>query len=388
MSRRRRAATLLACALTAPLLPPPTAGAVPVVPRALPPAQRSVVGGQVTPPRAPTLPRPVPRLSAAEASPFVRTCGTELCLGAVTFPLHGASALFARDDPAGTARSAVDAGLNLVRVVDFLDTGGDPGRAPYDAVRWTGVDRVIAAAAAAGLKVELDLSTYRNLLKQRGLNPYSADWGPFVRWVATRRNTATGVRYRDDPTIALVAFAGEVEPPSAKNSWTTAQVTGFFARTLQQWRDADPNHLRTTGGFLYLDSSRTLDWQTILALPQVDVASIHVYSAGDRTVTLPAFAARAGALGKPWITEEFGMERGAGDAARAAWFQQVYADQVRYRSAGAGLWNLGPQTTSPTYDVNASTPLTLEVVRRNARPALPTPSRRWVARLLQVLRGS
>ena len=236
------------------------------------------------------------------------------------------------------------------------------------------MDRLIAQAGAAGLKVELDLSTYRNLLLRHGVNPYTADWGAFVRFVTGRRNTVTKRLYANDASIALVAFAGEVEPPGSRGlpvRYTTKEVTSFFARTLQQWRARDPHHLLTTGGLLHLDYASGIDWVAIYSLPVVDVVTIHVYSAGDQAITQPNVAGLSRSLGKPWLTEEFGKERAAGDAARAGWFAQVYADQLRYGSAGTAFWNLGPQTTSPTYDVNSSTPLTLAVVTAAGRPALP-----------------
>jgi hypothetical protein len=309
--------------------------------------------------------------------PYVRRCGTRLCLANKTFPLHGASALFSRDDPTGTAASARAAGLNTLRITNWLQEDGDLRTGPYDAKRWAGVDRVIAAARAQGLKVELDLTTYRNFLQRHRINPYGADWGPFVRWVAARRNTVTGARYATDPTIALVAFAAEVEPPGSPASpvrYTTQQITSFFARTLGQWRAVDAVHLLTPGGLLHLDYDTGIDWRSIMRLPVVDVCGLHVYSPGDENVTVPAVSAFCTALDKPWFTEEFGAERGMGDPQRAAYFTRMYQLQTRYGSAGAQIWNLGPQVKSPTYDVNPNTPLTWHVVQVSRQAALPATS--------------
>jgi hypothetical protein len=195
-----------------------------------------------------------------------------------------------------------------------------------------------------------------------------------VQFVTHRVNTVTGTVYANDPTIALVAFAGEVQRTGAGGlpvRCTTSQITSFSARTLGQWRVQDPHHLLTTGGLLYLDVDSGIDWRAIAALPVVDVPAIHVYSTGDLLRTTPVFTAFARSLGKPWITEEFGGERSLGDSARAAWFRTVYDAQAQYGSAGSAFWNLGAQTTSPTYDVSASTPLALAAVRSHRPPALP-----------------
>lgn len=310
-------------------------------------------------------------LAAAGPNPYVFACGARLCSGASTFTWNAASVLAGPADPNGTVALAKAANLNVIRVVDFLDVNGPVATAPYDPVRWKRVDALIAAAGAAGLHVELDLSTYRNLLAKHKVNPYSYDWGKFVRFVASRRNTVTGRVYASDPTIAMVAFAGEVEPPAgSQNSLgvTTAQVTAFFARTLTQWRSQDRNHLLTTGGLLQLDWNSGIDWRAIMSLPGVSVCTLHVYGSGDETTTVPQVSDFCGSLGKPWLTEEFGFNQLDGDVVRAAEFTRIYEMQATRHSAGAGFWNLGPQVGGDTFDVNAATPLTWQVVKTHLAP--------------------
>ena len=305
---------------------------------------------------------------------FVSACGTSLCLGGRTWYLFGASDLGGLDDPTGTAELAVAARLDTLRIVDFLDEHGPVDSAPYDPVRWSRVDAAIAAAGRSGLHVLLDLSTYRNLLWNAGLNPYTWDWGPFVAFVTQRANMVSGLRYRDDPTIALVAFAGEIEPlntPANTRGVTTPQVTGFFERTLGQWRAQDGRHLLSTGGLLQLDWDSGIDWRAIFGLANVDVCSIHDHSAADRTITTPQVAAYCASIGKPWITEEFGWPQSVGDGARADAFRAMYALQRRWAAAGVAFWNLGPEIAgangvTETYDVNRSTSLTWAAVTDSA----------------------
>ena len=342
------------------LAPTPTVAPTPVAtprPTALP-----------TPVPTPT-PSPTPSATADPApapSGFVDVCGRRLCVNGSTWYLYGASILSGLDQPAGAMGRANTAGLNTVRVVNFLNEQGSIGSAPYDEWHWARVERVIAEAGQARLKVIFDLSTFRNMLANAGRNPYTYNWDDFLKFAATRRNTVTGVRYADDPTIALISIAGEVEPINTSANTlgvTTDQVTSFFRRAFATWRSFDSNHPVSSGGLLQYGWNSGIDWRAIFAA--ADVCSIHNYSDGDIAAT-PTVASYCAGLGKPWITEEFGWERGIGDSTRAARFQSMYDLQSAYHAAGVAFWNLGGESTSPTFDVNGTTPLTLDRVIRNA----------------------
>jgi endo-1,4-beta-mannosidase len=255
-------------------------------------------------------------------------------------------------------------------MVDFLDTRGAVTTAPFDENRWVRVDRGIAAAAARGLKVLLDLSTYRNLLQQHGLNPYNVDWRPFLEFMTRRRNTVTGRIYADDPTISMVVLAGEVDPPNSSTTCcgiNTDSINAFFTRTARQFKALDRNHLLCPGGLFHIDWNSGIDYRTIFAIPEIDVAAVHDYDNG-RQNSGPA-AAYCQLIGKPWILEEFGRPQSMGDAARASYFQGIYDSARGFNAAGIGFWNLWTDIRPDTYDVNPSTPLTWEVVRRNAPPS-------------------
>jgi hypothetical protein len=333
-------------------VPPPTAPPATPLPATAPPTPAPTV--------APAAP-PAPRVTGS-----VSVCGRSLCAGGGGWYLYGASILGGMDDPATAVARAAAAGLNTVRIVNFLDEHGALGSAEFSEWHWARLDRVIATAGGAGLKVILDLSTHRNLIANAGRNPYTHDWTSFIQFAANRRNTVTGVRYGDDPTIALIAIAGEVEPlktPDNTLGITTAQVTSFFQKAFSTWKQHDRLHPVSSGGLLHYGWDSGIDWRAIFAA--ADVCSIHNYSEGDSAAT-PVVAGYCASLGKPWITEEFGWERGIGDATRAALFQQMYALQANHGSAGVAFWNIGGQTSSPTFDVNTSTPLTLNVVIGNA----------------------
>lgn len=305
-------------------------------------------------------------LASRPGSQFVAACGKRLCIDGRPWRMHAAAVYDGLRSPTATVRRARKAHLNTLRIVNFLDEQGDIRRAPFNEARWRRVDRLIARAAKARLRVILDLSTYRNLLLEAHKNPYTTDWKRFIRFVTNRRNTVSEIRYADDPTIALISLAGEVQPPNGEGNIpgaTKRQVTRFFRRSFRQWKTADPKHLISTGGLMQLDWKSGVAWRRIFAMRQNDVCSIHAYKL--EIPEIPAVASHCARLEKPWITEEFGWERIIGDRDRANRFRRIYRLQNEHGSAGAGFWNLGP-SRQQLFNVNGSTPRTLEVVRRAA----------------------
>jgi hypothetical protein len=310
---------------------------------------------------------PSPSASASQSSEFIWACGMSFCAGSSGFALYGASVFNGLDDPRASTRLAMAAGMNTVRVVNFLYEYDPVEVAAYRERDWLRLDHFIAVSRESGLRVILDLSTYRNLLRENGLNPYAADWGPWLRWMASRVNTETGVRYRDDPTIAIISIAGEPEPINGNTdpfaAASTQQLTDFYARTAGQLRKADQNHLISSGGLLQYGWNSGVDWRAIFR--SVDVCALHGYSDSD-LATVATIAAFCAGLGKPWLAEEFGYQQGIGDRARASAFQAIYDMARNNHAAGIGFWNLGPELASQSHDVNAETPATWATVRDNA----------------------
>jgi hypothetical protein len=298
----------------------------------------------------------------------------------------------------GTIQLALDAGLNTVRVVNFFDERGLSESAPYDPAGWARLDEFLQQLRASGLRAILDLSAYRNHLQNLSLNtgstvtPYSRDWGPFIAFVAKRVNTANGLPYKQDPTIAIVSFAGEPNPPNSEEPLkpTTEELTSFYAKVFAQWRRHDRNHLLSSGGLLHIDweeafgnpNGSGIDWQAIYSLSDHDVPSIHSYwhnfpptkSTDYRTPKVSAYCA---SIGRPWITEEFGFKQQPVDFStdpptvyseqdRGNWYQLVYDIQTDYSAAGVAFWNLGTEVDPESHDVNPNTPATWATVQNSA----------------------
>ena len=305
---------------------------------------------------------------------FVTVCGTKLCLGGASWTMYGGSIYGYQSDTTGRISLAVQEKLNTVRITNMLnESSTDLTNAPYDATKWAKVDAAIAAAHTAGLKVILDLSSYRNLYKNNGQNPYTLDWQSFVQWVANRTNTVSGLQYKNDPTIAIIAIAGEVDAvnaTSATGPTTTQQLIDFYSRTISEVHAADPNHLVSEGGLLQYSWNSGIDWRSIFALSGNNVPAIHVYSSADEAY-VPTIASYTASINKPWITEETGFDQTVGDSTRAADFQRVYTLFATNHAAGVAFWNVGTEVIgmngkTSTYDVNSSTPLTFGVVQSNA----------------------
>jgi Cellulase (glycosyl hydrolase family 5) len=309
---------------------------------------------------------------------FVTTCGVSLCVNGSPWKPFGASITAGVPIPTNLALAA-GAKLNTFRLVNYLhEDANDPtlSTAPYDPTQWGIVDEYIAAAAQNNLRVVLDLSTFRNLAWNNCTGP-SYDWTSFLSWVAHRVNTASGRAYGKDPTIAMIALAGEYSAPktyafTANNgqpctmTFSTSDVTSFFQRTLSEAHTEFPNQLVETGGLLYLDWNSGIDWKTIMSDPNDQVCSLHVYSSGDATATVPNVSSYCSSLGKPWIDEEFGFPQTDGDSIRAVEFQGRYSLSLQYSAAGTLFWNLGPQVGANTFDVNQDTPATWSTVIANA----------------------
>jgi hypothetical protein len=255
--------------------------------------------------------------------------------------LYGASVLFGLADPIRDTDAAVAAGLDTIRIVNMLDERcGDPYAG------WDRVDALVAAAKSRNLRVLLDLSSYRNLLEGCGLNPYTADWTPFLRFVAARY-----------PTVDLVALAGEPLAPNSSEAGrpTSDELSAFYERTATTWRSLSAVPVES-GGLLQLAWDSGIDWRAIFG--SLRYCSVHIYSQPDIDY-LPTVAAWC--VGYPLLIEEFGMHQSAGDATRAAYFRSIY-DLARRDNAGVGFWNLGP-VMGDSYDVNVNTPLTWQAVR-------------------------
>lgn len=331
-----------------------------------------------------------------QATGFVAACGTQLCIGNVLYypygaSFYGSSSQSGIDNPQGLIALAQQEKLNAIRLVNFYHTGKntDPNVTPYDPTTWAKVDALLVAAANANMKVILDNADYKNILWNHCINPWTYDWHHYLAFVANRINDMTGQVYKNDPTIFLVTFAGDLHKVPATYTFVDANgancsisltadmYTSFFADVESYWKTLDPNHLVSPGGVAGMEyaGQNGIPWQAIFSNPATDVCGTKTY--GGMVNFLPTLANYCNnTLHKPWFDDEWGYPQSDGDSVRATKFQSQFDNNKANNAAGEFFWNAGYQMASTTYDINPQTPLTFNTIIQNAPQQLsgtPTP---------------
>jgi mannan endo-1,4-beta-mannosidase len=196
----------------------------------------------------------------------------------------------------------------------------------------------------------------------------------FMTKIITRKNTVTGVAYKDDPTIMTWELANEPRP-GPDNAQGRKNLDAFY-RWIQETaafiKDLDSNHLVTTGsegtvGCIQNDEA----FVTAHNVKEIDYAMFHLwpknwswFRASQTQQTLPTTLTKAQAyfdkhvelgkkLGKPMVLEEFGLDRDNGSlepnaptTARDKFLKQMYDAVFNNASqggmmAGTNVWTWG-----------------------------------------------
>lgn len=271
--------------------------------------------------------------------------------------IYGAALLKGRgeDQTAERALAAVDdLKLNAVRIVEWVRHPDEQhslrDRLYREPDVWAELDKLVAGCADRGLPVILDLSCYRDLLRDYSLPgvdlyAYDAGWVEFVDFTLTRTNTVSGESYRDDPTILFVSVAGEVAAPNADppdsgkvdpRPKSTAAYTRFVEDAVDHI-DMICTHKVSCGGLFQLDWNSGIDWQAVFGI--VEVPAIHAYGGMARVV--PELAAWCLAHGKTLHIEECGIsidEAPEGSKRAGDTFCQLYAWAHTPGVGGIGAW--------------------------------------------------
>ncbi len=242
---------------------------------------------------------------------------------------------------------------------------------------------------------------------QKVINAYKS----YVETILNRKNTVSGIMYKDDPAIMDIEVANEPHTTDLYESGGAGPidaackpfVDGKPGTLVNHWlgeittfvRSIDHNHLISTGEEGYrvrggdgrkntwvFDGSKGVDFDRNIALPNVSFATTHLYpdnwnvaSSEFQSWFVPQViqdrAKIAHAAGKPIIIEETGYATveptdhsafavrvaAAGYAAdRAKWLDQIYqaANQAGY--AGTMIWQSVPNRADGTpYDNDSYT---------------------------------
>lgn len=358
---------------------------------------------------------------------FVTTDGTRFSIDGRPFRFIGANVTvmyleIERDKYAETLREAAKDGVKVVRIwanaevgkdyTPFSSTGEErwPGKHPfrYAPDQWheeafTHLDKVIAEAAKNKLYVQVcfvnwwrDTGGVTQYLKWAGINA-ADDNAPFginvekalqfysneqvKKWykahiekIVLRRNSVTGVLYKDDPTIMSWELANEAQAPTPRLNERKAWVEEMsnYVRSL------DPNHLITSGSWSYRNSIERRAWIEEHSLPNIDFADVHNYPADDLDSfvdtpnALKEFlenrVAAAYSIGKPLVMGEFGMgsAQGYNGFSKVEWYRAFFENSARLGVAGAMYWVLTPDTENRygvTYVTNRDDLLRSEIKR-------------------------
>ncbi len=357
---------------------------------------------------------------------FVRQRGGRFFVGAKPFRFVGANvAMMYRDEDRErmpeTMRQAAQLGIKVVRVWAFGEGGPNDVKPMTDLADWprhhsfrlapgqwnedafVHLDKVIAEAAKNKIYVQLCLTNWwrdtggvTQYLRWAGINDAADDSFKFginnekailfysnpetrrlyrehVDKLVTRRNTITGVLYRDDPTIFGWELMNEAQVITGR--WKERRA--WFAEMSAYIKSLDPNHLVAPGAWGYRSSSERREWLEDHAIPTIDYADVHNYPRDDHDsfVNSPAAlkefidnrAAAAYVLRKPLVLGEFGMGvEGHNGASQVEWYKAFFDGNARAGAAGAMFWILTPDARRG-YGVTYSTPRDKELLNEITR---------------------
>eukprot|EP00899_Mesostigma_viride_P027388 jgi/Mesvir1/7834/Mv11774-RA.1 len=317
---------------------------------------------------------------------FVRVQGNGFVLGNKRFVFDGMNSPFLMDQAArgrrdlvlGTLDEIASSGATVVRTWGFATSGRPLQLAPgvYNEAKLEGLDFAIAAIGSRGLKVVIPFTD--NWTNLDGIDKY-VKWSPtatkhqdfftdpgartlfknHIAFLLTRRNSITGVYYKDDPTIATWNLVNEPRcldcPLSAMNNWIR-EMSDFVRAT-------GAKQLITTGeeGFFRSGAPQNLakwmnrqgqDFVLNHAHPNINYAVYHFWPdnwfkglpSEDRLTTMDRWMrdriAAASTLRKPVVFSEFGKEinvDGGTDEERKRFFELAFAITAESEAEG------GPQ---------------------------------------------
>lgn len=149
----------------------------------------------------------------------------------------------------------------------------------------------------------------------------------YFNYLANRKNTLTGVKYKDDPTIFAWELCNEPRCESDKSGET---LFNWVKEMSKYVKSIDENHLVTVGdeGFFKMDEDDEnwayngysgIDWQRNLTIDSIDYGTFHIYPEhwGDQFANpikdgsnwIIDHIKEADIVGKPVVLEEYGIQK-------------------------------------------------------------------------------
>lgn len=346
---------------------------------------------------------------------FVQADGPRLVVDGKPFRFAGANvAVMYRDDDRArmpeTLKQAARIGIKVVRVWASSEGGPNDVKPIADLNDWPRthsfrtspdkwnedefvfLDQVLAEAARNDLRVQLCLANWwrdtggvTQYLRWAGVAGADDDRFPFginnekamqfysnetarrlyrqhLEKIATRRNSVTGVLYRDDPAIFGYELMNEAQCLTGR--W--AERRAWMAEMSSYLKTLDPDHLIAPGEWGYRSAAERHEWLIDHALPGIDICDVHNYprddtdSFVDSPKALGEFidnrVAAAYSIKKPLVLGEFGMSAdGYKGFTQIDWFRGYFEGAVRAGASGAMFWILTPDPQRG-YGVTYSSP--------------------------------
>ncbi|HEV8140742.1 MAG TPA: hypothetical protein VGP81_13290 [Pyrinomonadaceae bacterium] len=310
-----------------------------------------------------------------------------------------------------TLRQAAQMGIKVVRVWasgeggpnDVKPIGADFNDWPrthsfrnkaneWNEAEFVFLDQVIAEAARNNLRVQLclvnwwrDTGGVTQYLRWAGVEGADDDKQPFgindekaqqfytnetarslyrqhVEKIATRRNSLTGILYRDDKTIFGYELINEGKCLTGR--WEERRA--WVAEMSNYLKSLDPNHMIAPGVWGYRTAAERREWLKDHALPSIDYCDVHNYPRDDHDSLVdsaPALGefianrvAAAAAVNKPLVFGEFSMSLdGFNGVSQTDWFSAYFDHTARDGAGGAMFWIVTPDPNRG-YGVTYSTP--------------------------------
>jgi len=227
--------------------------------------------------------------------------------------------------------------VQLCLVNWWRDTGG-----VTQYLRWSGVNGADDDKYPFGINVEKAMQFYTN---ETARKLYRAH----VERIATRRNTVTGILYRDDPAIFGYELINEGQCLTGR--WNERR--SWIAEMSSYLRSLDADHMIAPGAWGYRSAAERREWLADHAVANIDYCDVHHYPLSDTDVFVDSpkdinefianRVAAAYSIKKPLVFGEFGMGTdGYNGAGQIDWYRAYFEDAARNGGGGAMFWILTP----------------------------------------------
>jgi mannan endo-1,4-beta-mannosidase len=240
--------------------------------------------------------------------------------------------------------------VQLCLVNWWRDTGG-----VSQYLRWSGINGADDDAHPYGLNLEKAMLFFTNETARRLYRSH-------VEKVATRRNSVTGVWYKDDPTIFGYELINEAQCLTGR--WEERRA--WISEMSNYLRSLDPDHMIAPGDWGYRTAAERREWLADHLLPNIDYCDVHHYPKSDSDLLVDSpralnefienRVAAAYSIKKPLVFGEFGIGPEAyNGVSELDWYRAYFDHAARNGAGGAMFWIITPDAQRG-YSVTYSSP--------------------------------